>query len=272
MKLFNEHEHDEVKKGGDKSGPPVQKMTCAEHLSHVVFTIKDPWDQPKSPFQEKIISVGKKFLEAPAKGTPKTDEQPAPPPPPSEEEPPSEEQVEPEKPRKKKTLLDSVDKFCKNPGGVIGDAAKGAGVPEEAVDCAQSAINSGIKSAINAGVTAVENTIGIDLPDMDSACEVVGKIKEGKWLGALADVAKQAVKTVLPAVVTGVTAGLVPPAVTTAVLNGVEKVLDMGGSKEDAAACAAAVAEAAGGTPCEGLTALGGIVNSGVVAELVESL
>ena len=261
LNLFNRHRHKGVQPGGGLSGPPKEKMTCAEHLSHVVFAIRDPSEQPSSAKNERIEAVGKKFLEAPQSGSAA----------PESDSAPSGSASSREK-KPKQSLLDKIAEFCDHPGQVIGDAAKGGGLPPEVVDCAQGAVDGLVKTAINAGVTAVENAVGIDLPDMDSMCQVAKKLQEGKWFGAALDVVKQAVKTTLPAVVAGVTAGLVPPHITTAVLNAVEGALDSGASQEGAASAAAAAAEAVGGSPCEGLTALGGIVNSGVVKALADAL
>lgn len=242
MELYNNHKHKDVQRGGDVSGPPRDEdlIDPEQHLSHVVYVVRDPMDQAPDSSAFRLPTVGKKLFQAAAGGGGGggIDILGA---------------IQGALETIIKTVQDVVkamQEFCKDPAGFIGNLAEQCGVPKEIVDAGKQMIGDYVVQFLDAGISLAEDFTGSDLPTVEDICGLVEQLSQGDLAGAAKDIIIKGVKWGLAAVG-------VPPEITDKVISIGEQLADKGLSLEN---IVGVVGEEFG---AEGLTALAGALTAG---------
>jgi hypothetical protein len=226
MELYNRHRHKDVLPGPFLSGPPIEddQIKCEEHLSHVVYVIRDPWDQPPSPRAQAMREVGQQLLGsssggAGGGGTGSGGEG-------------LEETV--------RNIVETATKFCSDPAGCIGDMARSAGLPGDVIEEGVRLVGNLIGPLFDAA-KKIAKSVGYEIPDVQDLCGMAQALADRN----LGEVMVKAVPMALSAIG-------IPTGVVDGVIGVAKGLMDLGKSTND---IVKAVGEAFG---AQGLAALAG--------------
>jgi len=237
MDLYNRHRHKDVEPGGGISGPPIpeDQIKCEEHLSHVVYVIRDPWDQPPSPRAKLMNEVGKRLLgraggggggagggggegggEGGGAGLGEIVQ----------------------------GIVQAATDFCSDPAGFVGNLARSVGLPGDVIEGAVNLLSNFIGPLFDAAKN-IAKSVGFSIPDVKDLCSLAESLAEGN----LGEVLVKAVPMALSALG-------IPPGIVDAVVATANALLEQ---EADLGKIAAAVGKAFG---AEGLAALAGCLAS----------
>ena len=231
MILYNRHRHKYVMPGPFLSGPPIEEdqIKCEEHLSHVVYVIRDPWDQPPSPRALAMREVGQQLLGsgggggAGGGGTGGSGEGLG-------------ETV--------RNIVETATKFCSDPAGCIGDMAKSVGLPGDVIEEGVRLVGNLIGPLFDAA-KKIAKSVGYEIPDVKNLCDMAQALADGN----LGEVLVKAVPMALSAIG-------IPTTVIDGVISVANGLMELGKSLNDVVK---AVGEAFG---AQGLAALAGCLCS----------
>lgn len=169
MNLYNDHRHryECAELGVQETSPPRGKdcINCEEHLSHVVYVIRDPWDQPPSEQTLRMVQVGRELMSA-------------------------------------GDAAKNIADFCEDPAGFVCSTACRAGVPESVVEAGAENIR-GCCGLVNGALNAANklaSSVGMELPDVEGIGEIIAAVSQGDIGAALGETAKNVLPMALATV------------------------------------------------------------------------